>query len=98
VKRVSERLKKAALEPFEKRKTPVIFLRDPAVDKSKLAHQVASERGVTSGLVCAISAMDPSPTFEHRGTHIIRRTRPCHVLYQYQIHPELGWMHARIQT
>jgi hypothetical protein len=98
VKRVSERLKKAALEPFEKQKTAVIFLRDPAADKSKVARQVAEERGVRSGRVCAISAMEPSPTFEHRGTHIIRRTRPSHVLYQYQIHPEFGWMHARIQT
>lgn len=49
---------------------------------------------MTSGLLCVISTMEPSPTFEHRGTHIIRRTRPCHVLYPYQIHPELGWMHA----
>jgi hypothetical protein len=24
--------------------------------------------------------------------------RPCGVLYQYQIHPEVGWMYARIQT
>jgi hypothetical protein len=98
VKRISERLKKATLEPFEKQKIPVIFLRDPSADKSKVARQVATERGVTSGLVCAISTLEPSPTFEHRGTHIIRRTRPCHVLYQYQIHPEFGWMHARIQT
>jgi len=92
VKRVSERLKKTSLEPFEQQKIPVIFLRDPSADKSKVARQVATEKGVTSGLVCAISTLEPSPTFEHRGTHIIRRTRPCHVLYQYQIHPEFGWM------
>ena len=98
VKRVSERLKKATLEPFEKQKMPVIFLRNPSADKNQLARDIASERGVTSGLVCAISTLEPSPTFEHRGTHIIRRIRPCHVLYQYQIHPEFGWMHARIQT
>lgn len=98
VKRVSERLKKAALAPFEKQKIPVIFGPDPSEDKSRVARKVAAERGVTSGLVCAISTMEPSPTFEHRRTHIIRRTRPCHVLYQYQIHPELGWMHSRIQT
>ncbi len=98
VKKVSERLKKALLEPFEKRKMPVVFLRDPAADKNQVARDIASEKGVTSGLVCAISTLEPSPTFEHRGTHIIRRTRPCHALYQYQIHPEAGWMHARIQT
>jgi hypothetical protein len=45
-----------------------------------------------------LSVLEPSPTFEHVGTHIIRRVRPCHVLYCYQMHPALGWMHARIQT
>src|SRR5271168_2205261 len=98
VKRVSERLKKAVLAPFEEQKIPVIFERNPAADKGEIARRIALERGVSSGLVCAISTLEPSPTFEHRGTHIIRRTRPCHVLYQYQIHPEVGWMHARIQT
>ena len=98
VKQVSERLKKAVLAPFERQKIPVIFKRNPAADKGEIARRVAEERGVRRGLVCAISTLEPSPTFEHRGTHIIRRTRPCHVLYQYQIHPELGWMHARVQT
>jgi hypothetical protein len=98
VKRVSERLKRVSLEPLEKQKVPVIFLRDPSASKDEMARRIASERGVTSGLVCAISTLEPSPTFEHRGIHIIRRTRPCHVLYQYQIHPQVGWMHARIQT
>jgi len=65
---------------------------NPATDKEALARQVALERKITSGLVCAISTLEPSPTFEHRGTHIIQRVRPCNVLYQYQIHPEMGWM------
>ncbi len=92
VKRVSERLKKASLEQFESQKIPVIFLRDPSASKDEMARRIASERGVTSGLVCAISTLEPSPTFEHRGIHMIRWTRPCHVLYQYQIHPQVGWM------
>ena len=96
VKRISERLKKESLRPFDKQQ--VIFLRNPATDKEALARQVALEKKISSGRVCAISTMEPSPTFEHRGTHIIRRVRPCHVLYHYQIHPEVGWMHARIQT
>jgi len=59
---------------------------------------LAAEKNIRAGLVCALSTLEPSPTFEHRGTHILRRTRPCHVLYHYQIHPVLGGMHARIQT
>lgn len=98
VKRASERLKKESLKPFEKQGLPVVFLRSPSVDKEELARRVAGEKGIRTGLVCALSTLEPSPTFEHRGTHIIRRDRPCHVLYHYQIHPELGWIYTRIQT
>jgi hypothetical protein len=98
VKRVSQRLKNGSLLPFEKQGLPIVYLRDPKADKDELARAIAAERGVKSGPVCAIGALEPSPTFEHRGTHMIRRIRPCGVLYQYQIHPEVGWMYARIQT
>src|SRR5712691_1342186 len=98
VKRARERVKHSSLEPFNQRQLPVIFLRSPSEDKEAMARKVAEERKIDRGLVCAISSLEPSPTFEHRGTHMIRRTRPGHVLYQYQIHPEVGWMHARIQT
>jgi len=98
VKQVSERVKNGSLKGFQKQGLRVVFLRSPAVDKDALAREVAKENKIHSGLVCAISTLEPSPTFEHRGTHIIRRERPCHVLYHYQIHPELGWMYARIQT
>lgn len=98
VKRWSERVKDASLKPFRQRGLPVVFLRDPKADKDERARKIAAQRGVKDGPVCAISTLEPSPTFEHRGTHIIRRLRPCGVLYQYQIHPEVGWMYARIQT
>lgn len=98
VRRISEQLKSASLEPFTRAKLPVIFLRSASADKEGMARKAAKEHGIDRGLVCAISALEPSPTFEHRGTHIIRRERPCHVLYQYQIHPVVGWMYARIQT
>jgi len=98
VKQVSERVKKAFLKPIEEQKLPVVFLRSSQVDKDQLARRLAVEKNIREGVVCAFSTLEPSPTFEHRGTHIIRRTRPCHVLYQYQLHPVLGWMHARIQS
>jgi hypothetical protein len=98
VKRASERIKQQSLEPYKQQQRPVIFVRSPSEDKEAIARKVAGKDNINSGLVCAISSLEPSPTFEHRGTHIIRRVRPCHVLYQYQIHPEVGWMHARIQT
>ena len=96
VKRVSERLKKESLQALDKRQ--VVFEPSPDVDKDDWARRFAAENQIHSGRVCVIGTMEPSPTFEHRRTHIIRRRRPCHVLYHYQIHPELGWMYARIQT
>jgi len=98
VKAVSQKVKAASVQPFENQGLPFRFLRDPAADKEQLARTIASERKVTSGLVCALSSMELSPTFEHRGTHIVSRLKPCQVIYQYQIHPQVGWMYARIQT
>jgi len=98
VKRASERLKKESLRPFEQGKLPAVFWSSPKVDKDALARRLAAEKGTQRGPVCALSTMEPSPTLEHRGTHIIGRVRPSHVLYHYQIHAVLGWMHARIQT
>ena len=97
VKRISEKLKAAILKPFREQGLPIEFDRGGS-DKDKLARQIAASKKIDSGLVCAISTIEPSPTFEHRGTHIIQRMRPCGALYQYQIHAELGWMYGRIQT
>jgi hypothetical protein len=60
VKGVSERLKNESLKAFEKQQLPKIFLRSPSVDKDALARKVAEERKITSGLVCAISSVEPS--------------------------------------
>ena len=98
VKRVSQRVKEGSVQAFEKQGIPVTFLHDASADKEALAREIARKRGVESGLVCVLSAVEPSPSFEHRGTHMVRRVKPCQVLYQYQIHPELGWMYARLQT
>ena len=39
--------------------------------------------------MCAISTVEPSLSFEHRGTHMVRRMRPCPVVYHYQIDAEV---------
>jgi len=98
VKKISELIQKVSLQPYRDQELPVVFLRSTAADKEAVARKIAAEKKIQSGLVCAISTLEPSPTFEHRGTHMIRRDRPSHVLYHYQIDPEMGWMHARMQT
>jgi len=95
---VSRRLKEQILKPFQERNLPITFLRDSQVDKDQLARQFAAERQIESGLVCALSVMEPSPTFEYVKSKIASRIRPCHMYYLYQRHEQLGWMYARIQT
>jgi len=98
VKAVSLRVKDAFLKPFIEQKLPVEHIYDPHLDKEARARELATKHKIESGLVCAFSAMEMSPSFEYRKSKIVRRLRPCYVLYSYQKHPELGWMHARIQT
>ena len=98
VKVVSDRVKEAFLKPFREQKLPVEYIRDPRLDKEKRARELAAQRQIESGLVCAFSTMEMSPTFEYMKSKIAYRLRPCNVLYAYQNHPQLGWMHARIQT
>ena len=98
VKQVSERLQQTCLKRYRERNVPVIFLRSSPVDKEKLARRIAAEKKIRSGPVCALSSLAPIPRWSTGGKNIIRRQRRCGVLYHYQIHPEVGWMYARIQT
>jgi len=98
VKGVSQRLKALSIAPFLEQKLPVEYLRSSDIDKDERAHQIAAERGITSGDVCVLSASELAPTFQHEGTHMVIRKRPGLALYHYLIDPELGWMYARIQT
>jgi len=81
VKRVSQKVKQASVQPFESQGLPVEFWRDPAANKDEIARAMAAQRSVQSGLVCALSSVEPSPSFEHRGTHLVGRRKPCQVVY-----------------
>lgn len=98
VKRISSRLREISVAEIKSSGLPVLYLASPKTDKDKLAQEIANKRGIQEGPVCALSTMEPSPTFEHYGKHMVARTRPCMVVYHYRIDPEWGWMNARIQT
>jgi hypothetical protein len=98
VKQVSQELKEASLAPFRQQQLLVQHVYDPKADKDAIAGAVASERGIREGNVCALTAMELSPTFQHEKTTMAVRWRPNLAIYHYQIDPQFGWMHARIQT
>jgi hypothetical protein len=98
VKKVSDQVKRAALQPYRDAGLPILPLWQADADKNACARQIAAERGITSGPVCVLSAMEPCPTLDYVKSKIARRKRPCHVLYQYRQDERFGWMYARIQT
>src|SRR4029450_5748475 len=77
--------------------------RNRAQRKDDLAKSIAERDGVTKGVVCLISAVEPCMSFQVRKsmkTHHLectRRERKCLHHYLYLIDPEFGFMHVRIQ-
>lgn len=71
--------------------------------KDDLAKSIAAEDGITEGIVCLISAVEPCMSFQVRKRHatgnleMFRRERACLHHYLYLIDPEFGFMHIRIQ-
>jgi len=97
VKAVSQKVKKTVLAPLKQQNLLVkhVYGKD---DKEAMARAFAAERHITEGDVCAFTAMEMAPTFQHENKGMAIRPRPCLTIYLYRIDPEFGWMHARIQT
>jgi hypothetical protein len=74
--------------------------------KEARARAIAERDGVTEGLVCVLSVVEPCRSFgltPNRQTRRLEvRPRKClhYYLYRYlyRIDPEFGWMHVRLQT
>lgn len=97
VTEVSKCLEAASLDPFKRERLPIQFVSGKD-DKDQIARNFAAQVGVKEGNVCALKAMELTPTFQHDKTGMAVRYRPTMVIYHYRIDPQWGWMHARIQT
>jgi hypothetical protein len=71
-------------------------------DKEERAQAIAARDGITTGLVCVMSALESSPTFKmvpgENRPRLINASRPCLCLYYYIMDRQFGLMHIRIQT
>jgi hypothetical protein len=66
--------------------------------KDDLARQIAVRDGITEGLICVFSTVEPAMCFGLAGGAIRPRLRKCLHLYFYVIDRELGFIHIRLQT
>jgi hypothetical protein len=83
---------------------PIIYLPSSHERKGELAHQLAQRDGVDRGLICLFRTLEAGPSFEvHRDRAakrltLVSRPRRCLFLYLYQFHPQVGFMHVRLQS
>ena len=72
--------------------------------KEARAREIAERDGVTEGLVCVLSVVEPcrsftvAPNRQTQRLEVVRRPRKCLHHYLYWIDPAFGWMHVRLQT
>jgi hypothetical protein len=104
VLQVTTRLKEASLALARRTGRPIHYLASSQVRKDELAREIAARDRLTEGLICVLSCVEPCLTFEiHRHRESKRlQIRPhrskCLHLYHYFLHPEFGFMSARLQT
>jgi len=100
----SDGIKAAAAAEAAEHGRPVRYLESSATDKEALARMLLEEHPTDEGLICVLKTVEPCMTFEyHRSAdHAERglrlRTGKCLHLYKYWLHPEFGFMNARLQT
>ena len=104
VERVSGMVKEAALERAQRERRPVRYVGSTRTSKEEVARQIAAADGIREGLVCALTSVEPCLTYdifrnrEQRQLNLVQRERKCLHIYQYWMHPEMGFLNARIQT
>ena len=101
---VTARIKEASLAAAQRASRPIQYLPSSQVRKDDLARSIANRDHVSDGLICVLSCVEPCQTFEiHRNRELKRlQIRPhrskCLHLYHYFVHPQFGFMSARLQT
>jgi len=104
VTRTSDRVKEAAYAEAARLGRPVRYLESSEWDKEKIAERVLTEQPIDRGLICVLTAVEPCMSFEYhrspdrneRGLRL--RHKKCLHLYKYFVHPQFGFMSARLQT
>jgi hypothetical protein len=97
-------LRQASLRAAEQAGREIRYLCSSSTRKEEVARAIIQRDGITTGLVCVLSCVEPCLSFEvHRNRaakllELHARQRKCLHYYHYYLHPRFGFMHARIQT
>jgi len=101
---MTDQLIRASLKRAEAAARPVKYLQSPSVRKDDYARQIARQDGLTEGLICVLTCVEPCRSFEiyrnrdKKILELVARNRKCKFLYHYWIDRQFGFMSARVQT
>jgi hypothetical protein len=104
VQEMTKALKDAVTGAVRKRRRPVVYLQSSVVRKEDVAREIAERDGITEGTIALLTCVEPCWSYdifrnrEAKKLELRSRYRKCLSLYHYQIHPVVGFMHARIQS
>ena len=98
VKQASSKVIAHAEALAKKAGRPFVYQDRVVHGKDDLARQIASRDGITEGLICVFSTVEPAMCFALAGGAVRPRLRKCLHLYFYVIDRELGFIHIRLQT
>jgi len=109
VETATQKMKARAQEVASEAGRPYLYLASATTkasgqSKEDLARCMAERDGVTEGLVCVFSVLEPCTSFGVQGNRqsqkleVVRRRRKCLHFYFYILDPELGFMHVRVQS
>jgi hypothetical protein len=101
---MTEQLIQASLKRAETAGRPVQYLHSPSIRKDDYARRIAKDDGVSDGLICVLTCVEPCRSFEiyrnreKKLLELVARKRKCKFLYHYWIDRRFGFMSARVQT
>lgn len=101
---LSQQTRAASVAVAEATGRPIVPVSNPSISKEDQAREIAKRDGITQGLIAVLTAVEPCWSYNLQSNRqtghlgLIRKYRQCQHLYHYSIHPELGFMHMRLQT
>jgi len=104
VKRLSDQVKAHAETFAAQSGRPFHYLASSAESKEDIAKRIQVADGITRGLVCVLSCVEPCTTYAvqrdraSRTIRVVSAQRKCVHLYFYFVDREFGLMHVRLQT
>jgi hypothetical protein len=101
-KAVTEQVLHSALLAQAKASGRFRYLNSSQISKEEAARAIATEQGIQEGLVCVLQCVEPCWTLDLKSQAgwltVQGGMGKCSQLYHYYLHPQLGWMHVRLQT